>query len=179
MEKARDNSIMGSGKKKSKTGGGQGDGVPKAGRQQTAADSRGSRTCVCASSFFVLGWHTQGGKGELTSCRGTVLSAWCVPPVSRTKGRPGCPQGQVVTTWYGDDSPHLSLPNSQPLSVAVRMCARVTGKTGENGQNSGDGAARSSWTRPSVPGCGDTFKASASFGQSASGKKSPMFLFRK
>ena len=35
---------------------GEGDGVPKAGGQQAAADSRGS----------------QGGKDELTSCRGTV-----------------------------------------------------------------------------------------------------------
>ena len=31
--------------------GGQGDGVPKAGLEQAAADSRGSRTCVCASTF--------------------------------------------------------------------------------------------------------------------------------
>ena len=46
-------------------------------------------------------------------------------------------QGLVVTTWYGDDSLHLSLPNSQPLSVAVRGGARVTGKAGGNGQNSG------------------------------------------
>ena len=29
---------------------GQGDGVPKAGLQQAAADSRGSRTCVCANT---------------------------------------------------------------------------------------------------------------------------------
>ena len=35
-----------------------------------------------------------------------------VPPLRRE--RPGCPQGQVVARWYGDDSPHLSLPNSQP-----------------------------------------------------------------
>ena len=28
----------------------QGDGVPKAGVQQAAADSRGSRTCVCANT---------------------------------------------------------------------------------------------------------------------------------
>ena len=60
-----------------------------------------------------------------------------------------------------------------------RECAGATGKTGENSQNSGDGAARSSWTRPSVPGCGVTPNASTSFGQSASWKKSPMFLFRK
>ena len=36
------------------------------------------------------------------------------------------------------------------------------GKAGENGQNSGNGAARSPLTRPSVPRCGDTSKASAS-----------------
>ena len=44
-------------------------------------------------------------------------------------------KGKVVATWYGDDSPHLSLPNSQPSSAAVRECAQVTGKAGENGQN--------------------------------------------
>ena len=37
----------------------------------------------------------------------------------------------------------------------------VTGKAGENGQNSGDGAARSSWTRPSAPRCGDASNALA------------------
>ena len=31
---------------------GQGDGVPKAGPQQAAADSRGSRTCVCANTIW-------------------------------------------------------------------------------------------------------------------------------
>ena len=36
-------------------GDGQGDGVPKAGLQQAAADSQGSRTCVCA--------NTQPGPG--------------------------------------------------------------------------------------------------------------------
>ena len=52
--------------------GGQGDGVPKAGFQQLASDSQGSRTCVCANTFSYRVWHTQGGKDELTSCRGTV-----------------------------------------------------------------------------------------------------------
>ena len=61
------------------------------------------------------GWHTQSEKGEFTSCRGTVQSAWQNPPVSRTTGKAvGCQHGFVVATWYGDDSPHLSLPNSQP-----------------------------------------------------------------
>ena len=51
---------------------GQGDGAPKAGQEQAAAGSRGSRTCVCAITFSGLVWHAQGGKDELTSCRGTV-----------------------------------------------------------------------------------------------------------
>ena len=36
---------------------GQGDGVSKACRQQAAADSRGSRTCVCANTLSPRGWH--------------------------------------------------------------------------------------------------------------------------
>ena len=51
---------------------GQGDGVPKACLEQAAADSRGSRTCVCVSTSWKGRWHTQGWKDELTSCRGTV-----------------------------------------------------------------------------------------------------------
>ena len=62
-------------------GHGQEDGVPKACVQQAAAESRGSRTCVCANTFMPWGWHSQGGKDELTSCRGTVKSAWQKPPV--------------------------------------------------------------------------------------------------
>ena len=63
----------------------------------------------------------------------------------------------MVTTWYGDDSPHLCR-----VSVAVKGCARVTGKAGENGQNSAAGGS-SPWTRLSADGCGDTLKASASY----------------
>ena len=40
-------------------------------------------------------------------------------------------------------------------------CAQVTGKAGENGQNSGEMGGSSPWTRPSAPGCGDTLKAPA------------------
>ena len=40
---------------------GQGDGVPKAGLQQAAADSRGSRTCVCKHPTRAGG--TAGGEG--------------------------------------------------------------------------------------------------------------------
>ena len=69
----------------------------------------------------------------------------------------------MVTTWYGDDSPHLSLPNSQLLSPAAR--GRAPGQQARlvktvNVQVGGS----SPWTRPSAPGCGDTSKALASYG---------------
>ena len=37
------------------------------------------------------GWHMQGEKDELTSCCGTVQSAWQKPPVRRKGGRAGLP----------------------------------------------------------------------------------------
>ena len=79
---------------------GQGVGVPKAGRQQAAADSRGSRTCVCANTF-VRGVAHAREKDELTSCRGS---------------RRGNTSGETTQRreWCVDDSPHLSLSNSQP-----------------------------------------------------------------
>ena len=43
---------------------GQGGGVPKAGAQQAAADSRGSRTCVCANTFG-LGVAHAGCEGRI------------------------------------------------------------------------------------------------------------------
>ena len=49
----------------------RGMGSPRQASNRPAADSQGSRTCVCANTLS-LGWHMQGGKDELTSCRGTV-----------------------------------------------------------------------------------------------------------
>ena len=46
--------------------------------------------CVCANTLCP-GWHMQVEKGELTSCRGTVQSAWQKPPVRRKGGRTGSP----------------------------------------------------------------------------------------
>ena len=61
---------------------GQGDGSPR--QVLNRRRTRGSRTCVCASTFL-LGWHTHEAKGESTSCRGTFWSAWQVP--ARVSGR--------------------------------------------------------------------------------------------
>ena len=46
---------------------------------------------VCDHPFNRRVWHTQGKKDELTSCRGTVQSAWQKPPVSRKGGGAGLP----------------------------------------------------------------------------------------
>ena len=97
------------------------------------------------------GWHTQGVKDELTSCRGAVQSARQKPPVRRQGGRAGLParvSGRHVLR--GADRLHLSW-----------KCAQVTGKAGENGQHSGEMGGNSPWTRPSAPRCGDTLKALA------------------
>ena len=47
---------------------------------------------ACVQTPLQSGWHTQGGKDELTSCRGTVWSAWQKPPVRRKGGRAGLPK---------------------------------------------------------------------------------------
>ena len=68
----------------------------------------------------------------------------------------------MVATWYGEPTgPTYPCPTASRVSVAVRGRARVTGKAGENGQNSGEVGGSSAWTRPSAPECGDTLKALA------------------
>ena len=46
---------------------------------------------VCEHPFTSWGGTRRGGKDELTSCRGTVQSAWRKPPVRRKGGRAGLP----------------------------------------------------------------------------------------
>ena len=70
---------------------GQRNGVHKACAQQAAADSRWSWTCVCANTS--MEWHMQGEKDELTSCRGTVKSAWQYLQWNEKRRRARCPWG--------------------------------------------------------------------------------------
>ena len=56
-------------------------------------------------------------------------------------------------------------------SPPILECAEVTGKSGENGQYSGEMGGSSPWTRPSAPGCGDTLKALASYGSIQGGDR--------
>ena len=96
-----------------------------------------------------------------------------IPPASCKGGRTGLPAR--VTGRYvvrGTDSPHLSLPKAAVIGGS-KGCTRVTGKAGENGQNSGETGGRSPWTRPSAPGCGDTLMAPAGDQRSIQGGDRP------
>ena len=77
---------------------GQGDGVPKACSQQAAADSRGSRTCVCASTFYAFGVAKTSSETQRRKSRAARKGKW--PPR-------GAGTTVLTATWYGDDSPHL------------------------------------------------------------------------
>ena len=87
---------------------GQGDGVPKAGQQQAAADPRGPRTCVCANTFNPLVAHA-GREGRINVLPWYRLVGVAIPPVGRKGGRAGLPQkgkwprgaGTTVLTYPG------------------------------------------------------------------------------
>ena len=113
----------------------RGMGSPRRASNRRRRTHEGPRTCVCANTLSV-GWHTQGGKGELTSCRGTVLSAWQKPPVSHQGGRAGLPSrvcGRVVPGRHSSPIP----AQTSRVSVAVRV--RQGNRQGENGQHSAAG----------------------------------------
>ena len=152
---------------------GQGDGVPKAGLQQAAADPRGSsRTCVCANTLVTGVAHAGEVKGELSSCPWYRLVG-VAKTSSETQRRVDRAARKCEWSPRGTGTTALTYPcPSQPCFGGSKGCAQVTGKAGDNGQNSGDGAARSSWTRPSAPGCGDTLKALASYGSIQGGHQS-------
>ena len=122
---------------------GKGDGVPKACRQQAAADSRGSRTCVCANTNSLLGVAHEGEEGRIGVANTSSES-------QRRKNR---------AARKGKWSPRGTGNRQGPPFL---KCAQVTGKAGENGQHSGGMGGSSPWTRPSAPVCGDTLKAPAS-----------------
>ena len=88
---------------------GQGDGSQRHVRNRRRRTREGPEP-ACVQTPFPRRWHTQGEKDELTSCRGTVLSAWQKPPVRRKGGRDGLPakgkwpprgMGTTVLTYPG------------------------------------------------------------------------------
>ena len=105
---------------------------------------------ACASTYQG-GWHTQGEKDELTSCRCTVQSAWQKHPVRRKGGRAGLP-ARVSGL-------HVVRRRQSSPTLEVRLGEQ--GRLVKNGQHSGEMCGSSPWTRLSAPECGDTLKALA------------------
>ena len=127
---------------------------------QGAADSRGSRTCVCANTSEHRVAHA-GGEGWMKILPCNRLVGVAIPPVSRERGRAGLPK---KGKWppRGTGTTVLTYPcPSQPCFGGSKGCSRVTGRAGENGQHSGEMGGSSPWTTPSAPECGDTLKALA------------------
>ena len=92
-----------------KEDGGQGMGSPKQVRNRRRRTREGPEN-ACVQTPLQSGWHTQEEKDELTSCRGSVQSAWQKPPVRREGGRAGLPKkgkwpprgtGTTVLTYPG------------------------------------------------------------------------------
>ena len=90
---------------------------------------------VCEHPPF-QGWHTQGVKGESTSCRGTVWSAWQKPPVNRTRrmyraARKGkwSPRGTVMTVLtYPGVRPGEQARLVKTVNIQVRCAAAHPGQ---------------------------------------------------
>ena len=142
---------------------GQGDGVPKACRQQA-----GRRTCegpelACVRApFQPLGVAHEGREGRINVLPWYRLVGVAILPTTRKGGRNrAARKGKWSPRGTGMTVLTYPCPTASRVSVTVRSCARVTGKAGENGQNSGEVGGSSPWTRPSAPRCGDTVKAPA------------------
>ena len=149
-------------------------GSPRQANNRRRRTRKGPEPACVQTPLSTSGWHMQGGKDELTSCRGYRLVGVAIPPVRRKGGRAGLPKkakwsprgtGTTVLTY--------PCPTASCVSVAVRGRARVTGKAGENGQHSGEVGGSSAWTRPSAPECGDTLKALAGYQRPIQGGDRP------
>ena len=93
---------------------GQGDGSP---RQVFNRRRRTREGLACVQTPKRRWWHMQGRKDELTSCRGTVQSAWQKPPVRCKGGRAGLPK---KGKWppRGTGTTVLTSPGSAPRKQA-------------------------------------------------------------
>ena len=97
------------------------------------------------------GGTRRGEKDELTSCRGTVQSAWQKPPVRRKGGRAGLPKrvsGRHVVRGR-QSSPTLEVRLGEQARQVNTVKIQVRW------------AACSPWRRPSAPECGDALKVLA------------------
>ena len=123
-----------------------------------------------SSSYWKVSWQLWSWNADTMHHNEGQKKSW----VARWGGSPRraqnrwCRQVGVVST-SSETQRKTGLParasgrhvvrgrQSSPFSES----AWVTGKAGDNGQNSGELGGSSAWTRPSAPECGDTLKAPA------------------
>ena len=117
----------------------RGDAVHKAGLQQAAAGHEGPEPAgVLSPSSKVAHAGEEGRINVLPWYRLVRVVSTSSETQGGKTGLPARVNGRhVVRGWQ---------------SSPIRECAQVTGKTGENGQNSGEMGGSSQWTRPSAPG---------------------------
>ena len=85
-----------------------------------------------------LGSHTQGGKDESTSCRGTVQSVWQKPPVRRKGGRARLPKNGKWSP-RGTETTVLTYPGSAPrqkTALGSLSTGSLAGRTPPHGDGS-------------------------------------------
>ena len=99
--------------------------------------AREGREPACVQTPLVHGWHTQGWKDELTSCRGTVLSAWQKPPVRRKGGSAGLParvSGRHVVRGR-QSSPTLEVRLEEQVRLVKTVKIQVRWAAAQPGQD--------------------------------------------
>ena len=91
---------------------------------------------VC-KHLFPWGWHMQGRKDELTSCRGTVWSAWQKPPARRKGGRARLParvSGRHVVRGR-QSSPTLEVRQGEQARLVKTVNIQVRWAAAQPGQD--------------------------------------------
>ena len=79
-----------------------------------------------------------GREGRINILPWYRLDGVAIPPVSRTMlENQAVRKGKWSPRGTGTTALTCPCPTASRVSVAVKGCARVTGKAGENGQNSG------------------------------------------
>ena len=121
------------------------------GRPKTGGDglARVPNLRVCEHPFHRWEWHTQGRKDELTSCRGTVQSAWQKPPEGRA-GLPARVSGRHVVRGR-QSSPTLEVRLGEQARLVKTVKIQVRWAAAQPGQDRRlPGVVTHSWLQPAT-----------------------------
>ena len=115
----------------------RGMGSPRHASNRRRRTRKGPEPACVLSPLWALGWHTQVRKDELTSCRGTVKSAWQKPPVRRKGGGAGLParvSGRHVVRGR-QSSPTLEVRQGEQARLVKTVNIQVRWAAAQPGQD--------------------------------------------